>query len=223
MFWQEDIKEENFTIPDDVQDVVFNIHSKILPMDHAYLLSQAILKQLPWLKDDECGVFDISVADGNGWKQNKTDGFYYPSKRSKLIIRMPKSRIRDANSIVGKTLDLGEYEVNVIKTLKPKLLSDMSVVFAKHVAFEEGTSEDEFLQNCYNELRDHGINVKKMLAGLESSIKTNDRVIHTRSLMIANLRKPESVLIQEKGIGKYRTLGCGLFLPHKDIEDSSES
>ncbi len=30
MFWQEDIKEEHFTLPDDVQDAVFNIHSNTL-------------------------------------------------------------------------------------------------------------------------------------------------------------------------------------------------
>jgi hypothetical protein len=35
--------------------------------------------------------------------------------------------------------------------------------------------------------------------------------------MIADLRKSESVTLQEKGIGDYRLLGCGLFVPQKDI------
>jgi hypothetical protein len=42
--------------------------------------------------------------------------------------------------------------------------------------------------------------------------------IHTRSLMIADLRKAESVKLQEVGIGKHRLLGCGLFLPQKQAK-----
>jgi hypothetical protein len=56
-----------------------------------------------------------------------------------------------------------------------------------------------------------------MMAGLERNIKTPEGNIHTRSLMIADLRKSESVTLQEKGIGDYRLLGCGLFVPQKDI------
>ncbi len=220
MFWQETIKEENFVLPDHIQDMVFNIHSKILPIDHAYLLSQALLAHLPWLEEVGAGVFDISVADGNGWEQNKASGFYYPSKRSKLIIRLPKEHMESAQSLIGKTLTLGEYEVKIVKALKPKLLSDMSVVFAKGVACELSMSEEDFLQQCYDELLSMGISVSKMLAGLESSIQTDQAQIHTRSLMIANLRKAESVLIQERGLGAHRLLGCGLFLPHKDIEEA---
>jgi hypothetical protein len=36
--------------------------------------------------------------------------------------------------------------------------------------------------------------------------------------MVADLRKVESVTLQEQGIGEHRLLGCGLFLPQKGIE-----
>ena len=219
MFWQEDIKEEHFTLPDDVQDAVFNIHSKILPIDHAYLLSKALLSHLPWLEDVNAGIHDISVADGNGWEQDHESGFgfYYPSKRSKLSIRMPKEKLDDANVLVGKTLELGEYQIEIVKAFEPKLLSDMQIVFAKYVACDKELSEDDFLQDAYNQLQALGIHPKKMMAGLERNIKTPKGNIHTRSLMIADLRKSESVTLQEKGIGDYRLLGCGLFVPQKDI------
>ena len=217
MFWQETTKEEVFIPPDTIQDLAFNIHSKILPMDHAYPLAQAVLQHLPWLEEVGGGIFDISVSDGNGWEQNK-DGFYYPSRRSKLILRLPKTHLDQALSLVGKTLSLGEYEVAVVKALKPKLLSDMPVVFAKGVVCEADMSENDFLQQCYQELQDLGIQVKKMLAGLDTTLQTNQGLIHAKSLMIADLGKAESVRIQEVGLGPFRTLGCGLFLPHKDIE-----
>jgi hypothetical protein len=36
--------------------------------------------------------------------------------------------------------------------------------------------------------------------------------------MVADLKKDESVLLQEKGLGDHRLLGCGLFIPQKGIE-----
>ncbi|KAA0445281.1 MAG: type I-MYXAN CRISPR-associated protein Cas6/Cmx6 [Candidatus Thioglobus sp.] len=217
MFWQEDIKEEHFTLPETIQDAVFAIHAKVLPVDHAYLLSQALLKYLPWLAQVNAGIFDISVADGNGWEQNEA-GFYYPSKRSKLNIRIPKERLKSAQNLVGKTLDLGEYSIEIVKSLKPKLLSDMQIVFAKHIACNKNYSEDEFLQMAFSQLQALGISPKKMMAGLQRSISTPNGIIHTRSLMVANLRKNEAVTLQEQGIGEHRLLGCGLFLPQKGIE-----
>jgi CRISPR-associated protein Cas6 len=218
MFWQEDIKEEHFTLPDDVQDAVFNIHSKVLPIDHAYLLSQALLSELPWLSEVNAGIHDISVADGNGWEQDHESGFYYPSKRSKLSIRIPKEKLDDVQSLAGKTLDLGEYQVKIVKALEPKLMSDMQIVFAKYVACDSQLDENEFLEVSFNQLKTLGIHPKKMMAGLERKITTPDGIIHTRSLMVADLRKSESVKLQEQGIGDHRLLGCGLFVPQKGIE-----
>ncbi len=218
MFWQEDIKEEHFTLPDDVQDAVFNIHSKVLPIDHAYILSQALLSELPWLAEVNAGIHDISVADGNGWEQDHESGFYYPSKRSKLSVRISKDKLNDIQSLVGKTLDLGEYQVKIIKALEPKLMSDMQIVFAKYVACDENASENDFLQTSFQQLQVLGIQPKKMLVGLERKIQTPDGVIHTRSLMVADLRKAESVKLQEQGIGDHRLLGCGLFVPQKGID-----
>ncbi len=182
------------------------------------ILSQALLSELPWLAEVNAGIHDISVADGNGWEQDHESGFYYPSKRSKLSVRIPKDKLDDIRSLVGKTLDLGEYQVKIIKALEPKLMSDMQIVFAKYVACDENASENDFLQTSFQQLQVLGIQPKKMLVGLERKIQTPDGVIHTRSLMVADLRKAESVKLQEQGIGDHRLLGCGLFVPQKGID-----
>ncbi len=218
MFWQEDSKEEHFTLPETIQEASFKIQSKILPMDHSFLLAQALIKHLPWLKEINAGIHDISVADGNGWEQKKEGGFYYPSKRSKLTLRITNNHLKDVESLAGKTLNLGEYQIKVVKFINSKLLSDMPVLFAKQVACDQNMSEDDFLQQCFSQLSELGIEVKKMMAGLERSIQTDSGVIHTRSLMLADLKKEESVRLQEKGLGDHRLLGCGLFIPQKGIE-----
>ncbi|WP_428087192.1 type I-MYXAN CRISPR-associated protein Cas6/Cmx6 [Candidatus Thioglobus sp.] len=221
MFWQEDTKQAHFTLPSNIQEVSFKIQSKILPMDHSFLLAQALLKHLPWLADINAGIHDISVADGNGWEQSKQGGFYYPSKRSKLTLRITREHLKEAESLVGKTLDLGDYKIKVVQFINSKLLSTMPVLFAKQVAHDKDMSEEEFLQHCFEQLSALNINVKKMLAGLERSIQTDNGIIHTRSLMLADLNKDESVHLQEMGIGEHRLLGCGLFVAQKDIETIS--
>ncbi|MEK7716319.1 MAG: type I-MYXAN CRISPR-associated protein Cas6/Cmx6 [Pseudomonadota bacterium] len=37
--------------------------------------------------------------------------------------------------------------------------------------------------------------------------------------MLADLAVEESVKLQQQGLGTDRKLGCGLFIPHKDIKD----
>jgi CRISPR-associated protein Cas6 len=145
MFWQEDTKQEHFTLPKTIQDAVFVIRAKVLPIDHAYLLSQALLKHLPWLAEVNAGIFDISVADGNGWEQDES-GFYYPSKRSKLNIRVPQEKLKSVQTLAGKTLDLGEYSIDIIKALEPKLMSDMLIVFAKHIACDNMKLKSKFVK-----------------------------------------------------------------------------
>jgi hypothetical protein len=97
-------------------------------------------------------------------------------------------------------------------------MSDMQIVFAKYVACDENASENDFLQTSFQQLQVLGIQPKKMLVGLERKIQTPDGIIHTRSLMVADLRKAESVKLQEQGIGNHRLLGCGLFVPQKGID-----
>jgi hypothetical protein len=76
-----------------------------------------------------------------------------------------------------------------------------------------------FMREAQSLLADMGIRPKKMLCGMEHVIATPDRNIRARSLMLADLGVEESVRLQQRGLGPGRTLGCGLFLPHKNINE----
>jgi hypothetical protein len=47
--------------------------------------------------------------------------------------------------------------------------------------------------------------------------------IFTRSLMVADLEPEQSVHLQQVGLGEGRTIGCGLFIPHKGIKAVKET
>ena len=219
MYWNEDTdaKIEN-SIPDNVLDIVYNISCKCIPMEHAHALSEALQQALPWLAEEEtAGIHQVYGAEsGNGWERPDTEVLYL-SRRQKLTLRLPKTRIEDAKSLTGQTLDIGGHALKVGDFTSRKL-SDLPTLFARHVLGEAGQSEEEFMTQAVTQLKAMGINVKKMICGKEGVIQIPDTTLHTRSLMLADLELEESVKLQELGLGSGRKLGCGLFLPQKGIK-----
>lgn len=216
MYWHDDPNQRSERVSDDVVDVAYAITCVKLPIDHAYALSRALRAVFPWFADEGAGLHTIHVAaSGNGWIR-PTD-FIHPSKRTKLVIRLPKSRLADAPALSGKTLDVDGHSVHVgshgVRALNP-----ISTVFARDVATDGGT-EDAFLANALQQLRDLGIQPKKMLCGTQGRIATPDGAIETRGLMLAELSADHSLLLQQRGLGPRRALGCGVFIPHKDIQE----
>jgi CRISPR-associated protein Cas6 len=221
MFWQETKENEGYIVPDDIVDVMFGIQCRTLPVDHSYLLSQAISRALPWFADEEhVGLHTIHVAEsGNGWmRPDDPHALLHLSRRTKLMLRLPKQRLEDAGKLTGQTLDIGGNTMQVGRAaVKP--LSAITTLFSRYVVASEGLDETAFMREAQTLLADMGIRPKKMLCGIERVITTPEREIHTHSLMLADLPVEQSISLQQRGLGPGRTLGCGLFLPHKDIKE----
>jgi CRISPR-associated protein Cas6 len=223
MFWEEDEdKTLPYNVPEDVIDVLYSIQCKRLPIDHAWALSQAILKELPWMQDERIsGIHQIHVAESNnGWlrPENEDGALLYPSKRTKFTLRIPGSKLDAARKLTGKTLDIDGQELTIGRSKKKKLIN-AGVIFSRYVATHEDEDENNFLMRIHKEIKSiTNVNAKKMLCGKCQVIKTPDKNILTRHLMIADLDSDPSIKIQQEGLGEYRKLGCGIFLPHKGIK-----
>lgn len=221
MYWQEAKENERYVVPDDIVDLAFSIQCRCLPVDHSYSLSQAISAALPWFADEpDAGLHTIHVAEsGNGWmRPDDPQALLHLSRRTKLMLRLPKRRIADAGRLTGRTLDIGGNAMQVEKAVV-RPLSAITTLFSRYIVSGEGMDEMAFMREAQALLADMGIKPKKMLCGIERVIATPERKIHTRSLMLADLSVEESVRLQQRGLGPGRTLGCGLFLPHKDINE----
>jgi len=224
MFWEED---EDKTLPyaasEDVIDLVFSIKCKTLPLNHAWALSQEILKHLPWIeKDPVAGIHQIHVAESNnGWMRPDDDeenALLYPSRRTKMTLRIPSEQFKATEALCGVTLDINGHAL-LIGSAKKKVFTNTSVISSRYVLGDPNESEDDFLAKAALELENNiNFKVKKMLCGKTHSIKTPTGILTTRSLMIADLDSDTSIKIQQLGLGNKRELGCGLFLPHKGIK-----
>lgn len=222
MFWQEETKPTSVKVDDEVVDVVFAMRCQSLPVDHSYALSQAIQEEFSWLMDEPvAGVHSIHVAaSSNGWiRPDDPQALLHLSRRTRLVIRVPKHRVDEVQSLQGKTLTVAGYSIQVQKpSVRP--LSTLTTIFTRHLASEGGLAgEEEVLHWVAGELQQRGIAAKKMLCGSEHDIAMPDGPVRVRSLMIADLETDESLRLQKFGLGPYRHLGCGLFIPHKGIND----
>ncbi len=220
MFWEEERKDSETAIPEDVVDLQFSIECRELPVDHAQALSSALHAALPWLADDErIGVHQIHVAASqNGWERPLAGSgqLLVLSRRTKLTLRVPLDRLDAVRGLTGSSLDVGGFPMK-IGTAKPRPLSRLGTILSRYVVANEGADEEAFLRHVAAELASMHIQIKKALCGIPHRIETRDHPLYTRSLLLADLRPEESIRLQREGLGAHRKLGCGLFIPHKGI------
>jgi CRISPR-associated protein Cas6 len=226
MLWQEDDDKQEFVLPDDIVDLSYKIDCKQIALDHAYDLSVALHQALPWLaEEDDAGVHLIHGAStGNGWQRpDETSGeaFIYLSRRARMQLRVPRTRIEDARQLTGQTLQVGDAMVQVGEA-QVKPLTTLGTLFARYVPILDGEDEEAFLERIVAEMRSLDVRVKKILCGVGHSFEMPEGSVETLSLMVADLDPKGSVILQQKGIGEGRKRGFGLFIPHKGIKAVGE-
>jgi CRISPR-associated protein Cas6 len=222
MFWQEDApKKDRPQASERLFDLAFAIRCRSLPVDHAFALESALGKALPWLGEEPyAGVHVIHVAaTGHGWQRPEHGGdqLLHPSRRTKMTLRLPKECLSRARRLTGQTLEIDGHRVEVGQSTA-LALRPHSTLFARYVVAEDGGDEGRFLEHAVQILGNMGIRARKLLCGKAHLLTTPQRQIPTRSLMIAELSDPDSLQLQELGLGPRRRMGCGLFIAHKGIE-----
>jgi CRISPR-associated protein Cas6 len=220
MYWEERDQEKPVSRPDDVVDLVYPIACHTLPVDHSYALGQAVVQVLSWLPVEEgSGVHPIQVAiSAHGWERPAgADDLLHLSKRTRLVIRIPRHRIEDARSLVGRELDVRGQLLNITGEPAVRPLQPNATLYSRNVALN-ADDEDAFLLAAAELLEGLDILVRKMLPGKITVIDTPDGPLATRSLMLADLSAEESLRLQQRGLGPGRYFGCGLFIPYKGIK-----
>jgi CRISPR-associated protein Cas6 len=206
--------------PADIVDAVFAIACASLPVDHAYALQQAIEDALPWFAEEPlAGLHTVhGAASGSGWTRPEgADALLQLSHRARLALRLPRHRLEDAAALLGRTLEVAGSTLRVEKmALRP--LSRITTLFSRCVVL---AADDEmvFVGAATEELGALGIKTERMVCGRVTPVATPERTYQARSLMLAGLALEQSLLLQRRGLGAGRKLGCGLFIPHKDIAD----
>jgi CRISPR-associated protein Cas6 len=206
---------------DEVVDAVFAIECRSLPVDHAYALSQAVQAALPWFGDEpQAGLHTIhGAASGAGWQRPEGDDAQLQlSRRTRLVLRLPAHRLADAAALSGRTLDVAGSQMRVGR-LSARPLLRIASLFSRSVIFAGAADESAFLAVATEALRVLGVEVSTMLCGRDVTLATPGRTYRARSLMLTVATPAQSLALQSQGLGEARKLGCGVFIPHKDVGD----
>lgn len=205
----------------EVVDAVFAITCRSLPVDHAWALSQAVQAGLPWLAGEPGAGLHLvhGAASGSGWMRPAGEGAMLQlSHRATLALRLPASRLTDAEQLCGREFDIAGCALRT-GAMSVRPLSRITTLFSRCVVLAEALDEPAFLEAASREFQALGIESRRMLCGLTTALATPGETYQSRSLMLAGLTIEHSLELQRTGLGIGRLLGCGLFIPHKDIAD----
>lgn len=225
MYWQENTEQTDLAPSAQVVDMVFRMRCECLPLDHAYALSQAICHVFPWFQSDQqCGIHAVHGAEfSHGWHR-PTEGearLVRLSRRVRLVLRVPYEKVSDCAALSEQTLNVSDQSLEVGE-FRLRKISPSPTLFARTVLGNDDEPEQKFVHRVYQDLEHLQVTVPKLLPGQRTTLRTSTGVRQARSLLLADVNSRDSVRIQETGLGVGRSLGCGIFVPHKSIASLDE-
>jgi len=187
-------------------DVAIPLRGRSLPRDHAEALAEALCRVLPWLAaEPTAGIHPVKVVPGEG-----TEGLL--SGRARLLMRLPREREGDLAPLAGCSVTVGRCEL-VLGAPKAFDLLPHGTLYAPMVA-AEGNDEAAFMQGVMTQLKALGVEAH-CICGKARLMHHQGASIAGFSLMLHGLKPAHSLLIQQAGLGPHRSLGCGIFVPHR--------
>lgn len=191
----------------DSADLVFPLSGRSLPLDHAAALLQALTQELPWLASEPlAGVHPLKlVVQGDsacGWL----------ARRTRLWLRLPRPRLAQAGALAGRTLSVDGCALR-LETPQLREFLPHGTLYAPAVA-APSDDEAQFDTLVASGLRALGVHApwvcgRRRMHGGAGALRTSF------SLLVHTLSADDSLRLQEQGLGGFRLLGCGVFVPHK--------
>ncbi len=206
--WPEN-KPEEYT--SHMVDLQFDLTGTTIPADNALILSESLQRLFPWLDEDG----GTGIQHLKGAETNSGDTTLNINRRTKLFMRVPKSRVDDMQQLVGQTLDLAGHRLQ-IGDFKTREFSAFANIYA-HFVDTGSASEEQFVQDVMRELDGHFQLRCGFICGRQQTLQSASGPIHGYSLMLHDVPPHKSLQLQDEGMGRNRLLGCGIFIPHKSI------
>ncbi len=189
----------------EMADVVFAVSGDTLPDTYAWGLWRAVAGILPWLQaEDGAGILPLRTSSGG-------DGVLL-SQRAKLVLRVPASRVAQAQRLSGQVLDVAGHRLSVGEGRERALQPHASLHAQMVVGAEQ---EESFLAGVAAELGGMGISCK-WICGRHMSV-AGEHPLSGYSLVLHELKPEDSLRMQCAGLGPARRYGCGIFVPYKGI------
>lgn len=192
-------------------DLQFDLAGATIPADSAQPLLDALRPLLPWLAEDAgTGIHHLKGAESNSG-----DASLHINRRTKLFLRVPRTRIEAAQALVGRTLDLAGHTLTV-GAFKTRAFSPFASLYA-HFVDTGSDTEEQFVQDIMRELVERFQLRCGFICSRRQTLQSAGGPLTGYGLMLHDLPAHKSLQLQDEGMGRNRLLGCGVFIPHKSI------
>jgi CRISPR-associated protein Cas6 len=182
----------------------FPVIGTALPSDHGYAMFGAISKVIPEIHSSDWLAVETVQGAANG------NGITQLNDRAKLRMRAPQDRIPLILKLAGKRLTVGDKTIRLgipqIILLKPS-----TSLYARCVTIKNHTEPESFLTAVAVKLDELGIAGEPEL-GNRRAFKVGNHTIVGYTLSIHDLTEESSIVLQERGLGGRRHMGCGFFV-----------
>lgn len=183
-----------------------------LPSDQGYALYGAISRIIPEAHEADWLAIETIPGIARG------DGVTQLDRAAKLKVRLPQDRVLLLLTLAGKRLELDGHAIRLgapqIFLLKPS-----PQLYARIVTIKGFTEPEPFLDAVCRKLDEMGVTGEPAV-GPRRVVKVGNHTIVGFALAVHELSDEGSIILQERGIGGRRRMGCGIFhpIPVKEVK-----
>jgi CRISPR-associated protein Cas6 len=200
-------------------DLVFPATGAHLPTDHAYHLYAALSHVVPQFHDAAvrlrfAPITGVAVPEGR----------LELGAHSHLTVRLADDAVKLALPLAGKRLQIGDGWVRLgvpaVRTLVPA-----PALVARIVTFKNSDTPEQFLTTARTKLTELGVSGEPQLPIHTDGPRAGEpkrRVVRVKgaaipgyALLVSELSAPDSLKLQEEGLGGRTRVGCGFFTAAK--------
>jgi CRISPR-associated protein Cas6 len=211
-------------------DVIFPVSGSTIPRDHGYALYGSIAGAIDAVHGErDIGIFPIRGTPGG-------DGTLLLNECSTLRLRLPAAKLPMLLPLAGKPLKLDGHALRVgvphVSALvpAPALAASLVVIKLADVGGKETggiVTPDAFLAAAKKKLDEMNVRgdagIQVISAGPRAGqprrrvLRIKGKQVVGYAMIVQGLTAEESIRLQEKGLGGRRLMGCGLFLPVRNV------
>ena len=186
-------------------ELSFRLLGRAIPVDHGYALYAALSRVVPELHDaQELGIQPVRGVYAGG-------GVLHLAPFSCLAIRLPQDQIQPVLKLAGKTADVDGHALHIgVPNARPLL--PVANLRARLVTIKGFLESASFGEAAKRQLHSLGI-VGEFVLGTRRTLRVKDKQVVGFEVAVTELTAEESLILQEKGLGGRRRMGCGVFVP----------
>lgn len=186
-------------------DLLFPVQGGPVPLDHGYLLFSSLSRHIPALHERK----DVGVFNLRGRRKDKQT---LQVDKGTLRLRCGPDALSDLLPLAGSTLELAGRELRLgMPTVYP-LLATPTTLSARIVTFKHAMDEAAFHASTLRFMEELGCSGTPYV-GRRRIVSIAGKKVVGFALTVSALSPESSRLLQERGLGGRRHMGCGLFLP----------